>query len=156
MRVSAADYARFVEVRRRFDAGRRISRPADLDELEAIGASSPEFADAHILAATVALGLHRDDKDAAFLQRARRAIERGLRLGGDSPALYGAAIRLTDATGVTIFGPRGGAPGGESPRMAADYQLPWNLYALTADPVAALAPARRPNTAPDISPAPPR
>ncbi len=99
VQVAAADYARFVEVRRRFDAGRRISQPADLDELEAIGASSPLFADAHILAATVALGLHRDTKDAAFLQRARRAIERGLKLGGDSPALYGAAIRLALAEG---------------------------------------------------------
>lgn len=99
IRVSAADYARFVEVRRRFDAGRRLSQPADLDELEAIGASSPLFADAHILAATVALGLHRDSKDAAFLQRARAAIERGLALGSDSPALLGAGVRLALAEG---------------------------------------------------------
>lgn len=94
IRVSPADYARFLEVRRRFEAGQRLSRPEDLTELEAIGASSPLFADAHVLAVSVALGLHRDSKNPLFLQQARRAVERALALGGDSPALLGAAVRL--------------------------------------------------------------
>lgn len=99
IQVSAVDYARFLEVRRRFDEGQRLSQPEDLAELEAIGASSPLFADAHVLAANVALGLHRDSKDPGFLQKARRATERALALGGDSPALLGVAVRLALAEG---------------------------------------------------------
>jgi signal transduction histidine kinase len=58
-------------------------------------------------------------------------------------AEYGASIRLTDANGKTVFGPPDAKPGLESPRMAADYSLPWNLHVMTADPASALAPARR-------------
>jgi signal transduction histidine kinase len=58
-------------------------------------------------------------------------------------AAYGASIRLTDASGKTVFGSPDAKPGDESPRMAADYGLPWNLYARIADPASALAPAKR-------------
>jgi signal transduction histidine kinase len=56
---------------------------------------------------------------------------------------YGVAIRLSDATGQTLFGPALAPPGREALRLAAATRLPWDLHALTVDPDAALAPAKR-------------
>ncbi len=56
---------------------------------------------------------------------------------------YGVATRLTDTTGQTIFGPPGSEPRREALRLAAVTHLPWDLHALTVDPDAALAPAKR-------------
>ena len=58
-------------------------------------------------------------------------------------ASYGVAIRLTDMSGQTVFGPPNTPPGREALRLAAVTQLPWQLHALTVDPEAALAPANR-------------
>jgi signal transduction histidine kinase len=58
-------------------------------------------------------------------------------------AAYGAAIRLSAAAGQTVFGPALTPPGHEALRLAAATRLPWNLHALTVDPDAALAPAKR-------------
>jgi signal transduction histidine kinase len=58
-------------------------------------------------------------------------------------AAYGGAIRLSDIAGQTLFGPALIRPGREALRLAAVTHLPWNLHALTVDPDASLAPAKR-------------
>jgi signal transduction histidine kinase len=58
-------------------------------------------------------------------------------------ASYGVAIRLSDMSGQTVFGPPKSVPGREALRLAAVTRLPWHLHALTVDPDAALAPANR-------------
>ena len=57
-------------------------------------------------------------------------------------AAYGAAIWLTDMSGQTVFGSQSdGLP--HSLRVAADTHLPWHVHAVTTDPAAVLAPAKR-------------
>ncbi len=58
-------------------------------------------------------------------------------------AAYGVAIRLSDMSDQTVFGPQNAQPGREALRVAADTHLPWHLHAVITDPAAALAPAKR-------------
>jgi tetratricopeptide (TPR) repeat protein/tRNA A-37 threonylcarbamoyl transferase component Bud32 len=98
LEVSAADYAEFLRVRRRIEAGRSAWAP-ELDHLDRITASSPRFVDGCLQAASLAVNLYDDTKDPAYLERARASLRRARLLGPEMPSVIAAEIRLAGKEG---------------------------------------------------------
>jgi len=93
LEVSATDYADFLSVRRRIEAGRSAWAP-ELDHLDRICASSPRFVDGYLQSASLAINLYDDTKDPAYLERARSSLRRARLLAPEMPAVVGAEVRL--------------------------------------------------------------
>ena len=74
LEVSPEDYAEYLRVQQRVNAG-KVPWAPELEHLEALGRSSPRFLEGHLLAARLALDLFTDSRDAAYLDRARAALE---------------------------------------------------------------------------------
>ena len=98
LEVSAADYAEFLRVRRRIEAGRSAWAP-ELDHLDRISDSSPRFVDGFLQSASLAFNLYDDTKDPAYLERARASLRRARLLGPEMPAVVAAEIRLAAKEG---------------------------------------------------------
>lgn len=84
LEVKAGDYAEFVEIWQRLQAGRSAWAP-ELQRLEAIAIRSPRFLEAHIQAATLAANLFLDAGDSGYLDRARAAQDRARTLAPGHP-----------------------------------------------------------------------
>ncbi len=82
--VRAADYAEFLEIWQRLQAGRGAWAP-EAARLEALTARSPRFLEAQIQMATLAANLFLDTRDASYLKRARAAQERAHALAPGYP-----------------------------------------------------------------------
>jgi len=61
---------------------------------------------------------------------------------GSSFVKQGIAIILTDAEGRPVLGRQASGSPRQTVRLASETQLPWNVYAVTADPDTVLAPTR--------------
>ena len=93
-----ADYAEFVRLQQRVEAGRGAWAP-ELDRLSAILAGSPRFLDAHVQAATLAIHLYEDTKNPAYLERARSSLRRARLLAPGVPDVLAIEIRLAITEG---------------------------------------------------------
>ena len=96
--VQPADYAAFLQLKRRVEAGRGAWAP-ELDRLDAIVASSPRFLDAHLQAAKLAINLYEDTKSPAYLERARSSLRRARLLAPEMTAVLAIEIRLAITEG---------------------------------------------------------
>jgi tetratricopeptide (TPR) repeat protein len=83
-RAGDADYAAFLEVTRRIDAGRTPPKP-ELAELERILASSPGFLEARLTAASVSLSLYRSTRKISYRNRALAHVAEARKLAPDDP-----------------------------------------------------------------------
>lgn len=93
-----ADYAEYLQLKRRVEAGRGAWAP-ELDRLDAIVAGSPRFLDAHLQAARLAINLYEDSKSPAYLERARSSLRRARLLAPGLPAVLAIEIRLAVTEG---------------------------------------------------------
>lgn len=93
LEVTAQDYAEFVEIWQRLQAGRGAWAP-ELPRLEQIAARSPRFLEVHLQVATLAANLFRDSRDSEYLTRARLALERARSLAPGFPRVLSAEIVL--------------------------------------------------------------
>jgi Flp pilus assembly protein TadD len=84
LEVKAGDYAEFVEIWQRLQAGRSAWAP-ELQRLEEIATRSPRFLETHVQAATLAANLFLDAGDSAYLDRARAAQDRARTLAPGHP-----------------------------------------------------------------------
>ena len=84
LEVKAGDYAEFVEIWQRLQAGRSAWAP-ELRRLEEIATRSPRFLEAHVQAATLAANLFLDTSDPKYLDRARAAQDRARTLAPGHP-----------------------------------------------------------------------
>lgn len=91
--VRAEDYIEFLRIKQRIDAGRTSWAP-ELDRLEEIAGRSPNFLDAHLLAATIATNLYEDSKDSSYLERTRASLRRARSLAPEVPGVLALEIRL--------------------------------------------------------------
>jgi serine/threonine-protein kinase len=98
LEARAADYADFLRLKRRVEAGRGAWAP-ELDRLDTIVASSPRFLDAHLQAAKLAIHLYEDSKSPAYLERARSSLRRARLLAPRLPAVLAIEIRLAITEG---------------------------------------------------------
>jgi serine/threonine-protein kinase len=73
LEVRPRDYAEFVEIWQRLQAGRGAWAP-ELARLEAIGARAPRFLEAHLQVVTLAVNLFLDTRDPLYLRRAHAAL----------------------------------------------------------------------------------
>jgi serine/threonine-protein kinase len=90
--VSPEDYAEFVEIWQRLQAGRASWAP-ELPRLESIAARSPRFLEASMQAAILAANLFLDTRDPDYLKRARAAQDRTRSLAPDHPrALFSETV----------------------------------------------------------------
>jgi serine/threonine-protein kinase len=93
LEASARDYADYLEVRWRTEAGKSAWAP-ELDHLDRMVASSPRFLDAYLKSASLAVNLYDDTKDPAYLERARSALRRARLLAPEGAEVVGAEVRL--------------------------------------------------------------
>jgi serine/threonine-protein kinase len=98
LEVRAEDYAEFVRIQQRLDAGRG-SRAPELDRLAAVLAGSPRFLDGHLAAARRAANLYQDTKQTADLQRAHAFLGRAEELAPSDPRTLSVAIALAIVEG---------------------------------------------------------
>jgi serine/threonine-protein kinase len=93
LEVRAEDYAEFVRIKQRLDAG-RTDRAPELDRLDALLAGSPRFLDGHLAAASLAANLYRDNKRPGDLIRAHASLDKARALAPDDPPLLSVEIAL--------------------------------------------------------------
>ncbi|HTG31450.1 MAG TPA: protein kinase [Thermoanaerobaculia bacterium] len=98
LEVRAADYAEFLRIKRRVEAGRGAWAP-ELERLNAILSGSPRFLDAYIQAASLAIYLYEDSKNPAYLERARSSLRRARLLAPELPDVLSIEIRLAVTEG---------------------------------------------------------
>jgi tetratricopeptide (TPR) repeat protein len=98
LEVRPDDYAEFVEIWQRLQAGRGAWAP-ELGRLEAIGSQSPRFLEAHLQAATLALNLFQDSRDAADLARARVALGAAKSLAPAQPRVLSTEVLVALGAG---------------------------------------------------------
>jgi tetratricopeptide (TPR) repeat protein len=98
LEVRAADYAEFVRIKQRLDAGRG-SRAPELDRLSALLAGSPRFLDGHLEAASVAATLYQDTKKADYLRRGHAFLESARALAPSYPPLLSVDIAMASLEG---------------------------------------------------------
>lgn len=96
--VREEDYAAFLQVARRIDAG-QVDAKAELARLAAICRGSPRFLSAHLLAASVAETVFRSTRDPAYLEQARHAAEAARRLAPEDARPLVARFRIALASG---------------------------------------------------------
>jgi len=96
--VRAADYAEFLRIKRRVEAGRGAWAP-ELERLNAILSGSPRFLDAYIQSASLAIYLYEDSKNPAYLERARSSLRRARLLAPELPDVLSIEIRLAVTEG---------------------------------------------------------
>jgi len=84
LEVRPAEYAEFVDVWQRIQAGKASWAP-ELPRLEAIAARSPRFLEADVQAALLAANLFLDTRKPDYLQRARAAEDRARALAPGHP-----------------------------------------------------------------------
>jgi tetratricopeptide (TPR) repeat protein len=94
----AADYADFLRLKRRVEAGRGAWAP-ELDRLDALIAGSPRFLDAYLQAAKLAISLYEDTKSPTYLERARSSLRRARLLAPGEPEVSSIEIRLAITEG---------------------------------------------------------
>ncbi len=93
LEVGAGDYADFLEIWQRLQAGRSAWAP-ELPRLEAIAFRAPRFLEAHIQVATLASNLFLDARNPALLQRGRAAQDRAQHLAPGHPRVLFSEIWL--------------------------------------------------------------
>jgi len=89
--VRPEDYAAFLAVRQRLDAG-TVPWGPELDAVGKILAGSPDFVDARLLAARIAKALYTDTRKVAYLDRAQKHLDRVRTLAPHDPR--GASLEL--------------------------------------------------------------
>lgn len=98
LNAGPGDYAEFVEIWQRLQTGRGAWAP-ELSRLEAIGARSPRFLEAHLQVVTLAVNLFLDARDPVFLERARAALDRARAVAPGQPRVLLADSVLAVAEG---------------------------------------------------------
>jgi len=96
--VRPEDYAEFLEVRRRLDGG-AVQWAPELTTVEGVLAGSPNFVDAHLLAARLAKALYSDTRDTTFLDRAQAHLATLRTLAPDDPRRASLALEVALARG---------------------------------------------------------
>ena len=82
--VRDEDYAAFLEIKQRSDAG-RIPTPFDLARLERIVKGSPRFLEAQLLASEVSLWLYRSSKEGAYRDQSMEFVQSARALAPNDP-----------------------------------------------------------------------
>ncbi|HEX3528321.1 MAG TPA: protein kinase [Thermoanaerobaculia bacterium] len=98
LEVRAEDYAAYVAVKQRLDAG-RTPRAPELGRLETVLAGSPRFLDGQLEAASLAATLYQDTKRSENLTRAQAFLEKARALAPGYPPLLSVEIGLATAEG---------------------------------------------------------
>lgn len=98
LEARTGDYAEFVEIWQRLQAGRGAWAP-ELDRLDGIRERSPRFLEAHLQAATLANNLFRDTRDPKYLERARAALDRARALAPGFPRVLSTEVVVALAAG---------------------------------------------------------
>jgi len=93
MNVRDEDYAAFLEVKQRLDAGTTSPLP-ELARLERVIETSPRFLEARILAAEVSLSLFQSTKDGAYRDRALALIDQAQELAPGDPRPFRTRFRI--------------------------------------------------------------
>ena len=93
LEVRAEDYAEFVAIKQRIDAGRGTWAP-EVDHLDALLRRSPRFLDGQLLAASLAGNVYQDLKRPEYLARAHAFLERARGLGATYPPFLSVEIAL--------------------------------------------------------------
>ncbi len=88
-----ADYAEFLRIKRRIDAGSAPSQP-ELDRLEAVVRGSPRLLEAHLQVVGMARSLFRSTRDPRYLERGRDAARAAKALAPADPRPLIAALKL--------------------------------------------------------------
>lgn len=91
LEARAADYAEFVEIWQRLQAGQGAWAP-ELARLDAVTSGSPRFLEAHLQTATLAFNLFRDSRDPAYLKRAHASLERASHLAPSHPRVLSTEV----------------------------------------------------------------
>jgi len=96
--VRPEDYAAFLAIRRRLDAG-AVSWGPELAATETILKTSPELVDARLLAARLAKALFTDTRDASYLDRAQAHLDALRTLAPDDPRRASLELEVALARG---------------------------------------------------------
>ena len=95
LEVQPRDYAEFVETWQRLQAGRGAWAP-ELARLEAAGARSPRFLEAHLQIVALAVNLFLDTRDPLYLRRAQTALDQARAVApGSSRVLFSESVLAT-------------------------------------------------------------
>jgi len=95
LEVRPRDYAEFVEIWQRLQAGRGAWAP-ELARLEAIGARAPRFLEAHLQIVALAVNLFLDSRDPLYLRRAHVALDQARVVApGSSRVLFSESMLAT-------------------------------------------------------------
>jgi serine/threonine-protein kinase len=97
-KVRRQDYAAFVAIRRRLDSG-RVPWGPELEAVEKLLTTSPDFVDAHLLAAGLARTLYSDTRDPSYLDRAQAHLDRLDQLAPGDPRRLGPELEVALARG---------------------------------------------------------
>jgi serine/threonine-protein kinase len=98
--VRDPDYAAFLQVKQRLDAGESVLDP-ELARLETIVHSSPRFLEAQILAARVAFSLYQSKRETSYLDRAAAFVRQAQELAPNDPRPLVPEFQIDLAAGRT-------------------------------------------------------
>ena len=96
--VSPEHYVRYLELRRRVEAGGGVDRLALLEEIAALGRDAPQFLPGLLLHADLARSLFTSSGDAAYWQRAMASVEAAAAVSPEDPrpAIWRARLLLAN------------------------------------------------------------